>query len=191
MRKVSLGIAVMLIAMFVASCGENVNNQKSSMPDWVSKGTGVYTGDKGKVFRGVGSSTNIQDYSMARSAAETKARSAIAQIFNTYIAKLTKIYESSTQSGDKSQSESDFTNVQKEFTKAHMSGIQISQIWPDPMAYMDQPANKKMIFALAELDLGLFKDFANQYGQMSQQMKDMVKANADKAFDDLSAEENK
>jgi hypothetical protein len=72
-----------------------------------------------------------------------------------------------------------------------MSGIQISQIWPDPMAYMEQPANKKMIFALAELDLGLFKDFANQYGQMSQQMKDMVKANADKAFDDLAAEENK
>ena len=48
-----------------------------------------------------------------------------------------------------------------------------------------------MTYALAELNIDDLKSMSDKVQQLSQQMREYIKQNADKAFDALEAEQNK
>ena len=186
MKKI-LGVVAMLA---LVACAEPVKpqvfaaNPAQNGPDWVNKGSGTGTGDKGRVFTGVGISSGVRNASLRRTDADAKARAAIAATMSTYVTRLTKSYADSTTAGDPkvSSEEQHVSDALKTFTQMQLSGVAIVDHWI---------ANDGTEYALAVLDIDGFKGQMDKMKDLNAKVKEQVKANADKAFDELSAEEAK
>ena len=188
MKKI-LGMMALAATTALTACGhaEVKNNAGPTFaggPDWVTKGSGAFGGEKGRVFYGVGIASNIRSPSMRRSNADLKARNAIAQTLDTYVSSLSKSYQASTSAGDPAASseEQHVSEAIKGFTQMQLSGAQIVDHWI---------AADGTEFALAQLDLQGMKDNMDKMKELNAKVRDQVRANADKAFDELSAEEAK
>jgi hypothetical protein len=193
MKKIAIVISALLVigalGMFASACGGGGNNLQattaSGAPAWVLKGSGAFTGDRGKAFYGVGSAPKMVDISMARDRANNRARRQILQIFNTYIAYMMKDYSRSTTAGDMSKEsyEADVMQVQKTISIGDINGAQIVDNWKDP--------SDGTIYSLAVLDLAAMADILANKGELDAKLRDYVRANAAKGFDDLEKEEAK
>lgn len=149
-------------------------------PAWVNQGSGAF---KDGNFYGVGIASGIQNRALAVDTSDSRARAKIAEVFDTYIAKLTKDYMASTTAGDmkSSSEEQNVTVALKSFSKMTLSGVVIIDHWKDP--------SDGTMFALAKLDLAAIKSTLDAAKELDAKVRDYVRANAEKAFDDLSAEE--
>lgn len=156
-------------------------------PSWVTRGGGAFGGDKGKAFYGVGMAANIQMASLRRSASDAQARADIAKAMNTYVADLLKSYQESTaavsKTGTSPQEVQMVTDTMKTFTQQQLNGAQIVDRWISNDGSTE--------FALAQLDFDQFKDSMNKVTELNDRMRDVIKARADNAFDQLSKEETK
>jgi hypothetical protein len=161
------------------------NPNQTTTPDWVLRGAGAMTGDKGKVLYGVGSAPKMVDISMQRDRAINRGRAEILKIFNTYIAYMMKDYARSTTAGDMSKEsyEADVLQVQKTVSIGDLNGAQLADTWRDPA--------DGTIYTLVVLDLAAVTDILANKGDLDAKLRDYVRANAEKAFDDLEKEEAK
>lgn len=186
-----LSVMVLFAAVGVVGCGggggqnELMQTTSSGAPAWVTKGSGAFTGDRGKAFYGVGSAPKMVDVAMQRDRANNRARRAILQIFNNYIAYMMKDYARSTTAGDMSKEsyEADVLTVQKTVSIGDVNGAQIVDSWKDPA--------DGTVYSLAVLDLAAVADVMANKGELDAKLRDYVRANAAKAFDDLEKEEAK
>jgi LPP20 lipoprotein len=186
--KKVIGIAVAAAAL--AACGGGKKPEMSNQilhangPDWVNRGSGAFGGEKGKIFYGVGIASGIRNASLRRNTADARARSEIAKTLDTYIAVLNKDYQASTTAGDMSASteEQHVQQALKTYTQAQLSGTLIVDHWVD---------NDGTEYALAQLDMEAFKDSLDKMKELNARVREAVRANADKAFDELAAEEAK
>ena len=193
MKKFALVLtAIMVLASFGAigvACGGGdsalTGTTASGAPAWVLKGSGAFTGDRGKAFYGVGSAPKMIDVSMQRDRANNRSRRQILQIFNTYIAYMMKDYARSTTAGDMSKEsyEADVLQVQKTISIGDINGAQIVDTWRDPA--------DGTIYSLAVLDLAAMAEMMANKGELDAKLRDYVRANAAKSFDDLEKEEAK
>jgi hypothetical protein len=179
----------MAVAALVACGGGNKPDQSNQMlhadaPNWVNKGSGAFNGEKGRVFYGIGISGGIRNPALRRQDADSKARADIAATLNTYVTRLTKSYSASTLAGDPNQSseEQHVQDALKTYTQMQLSGVGIVDHWV---------ANDGTEYALAQLDMDGFKGQMDKMKELNAKVKEAVKANADKAFDELNAEEAK
>ncbi len=153
-------------------------------PEWVSKGSGAFGGDK-KVFIGVASSTGIRNPTLARTTADNRARDEISKIIEVYSASLMKDYSASTTAGDFSATseEQHVESAIKTFTANTLSGMEIVDHWIHPI--------DGTIYSLAVLNLDGFSDQLAASKDLDERTKERVKRAAEKAFSDLEAEEAK
>jgi hypothetical protein len=185
--KAGLKYMVMFaIAGMMYACGgksePKVEGPKA--PDWVDKGSGAFGGEAGRVFYGVGSVSGMKNRALARSTADNRARAEIAKIFETYSASLMKDYMASTTAGDMkaSSEEQHVEQAIKTFSAVTLSGVLIVDHWEHPDG---------TIYSLARLDLQTFKDNIDKAKELSAQVRDYVRKNAEKAHMDLEQEEEK
>jgi len=180
------------IAVALVACGGKkddgaapANMQGIQYPEWVTKGSGAFGGEHGKVFYGVGMASGIKNMALARTTADNRGRAEIAKIFETYSASLMKDYMASTTAGDMTASseEQHVEQAIKTFSAVTLSGVQIVDHWFHP--------DGTTIYALAQLDLGTFKDNIDKAKELNEKVRDYVKKNAEKAHMDLEAEEAK
>jgi hypothetical protein len=152
------------------------------VPRWVNRGSGAYEGEHGKAFYGVGILAGVQNPGLARQAVDDRARGAIARMFHTYVAAMMKDYQRSTTAGDFSASaeEQDIVSVQKTLTDATLRGVMIKDHWVDPA--------DGTRYALAVLELDGFMSSLDDVKQLNARVRDYVRANARRAFDDLDRE---
>ncbi len=193
MKKVTsavLAVAFVLGAALVGgACGGGdsglMATTSSGAPAWVLKGSGAFTGDRGKAFYGVGSAPKMVDVALQRDRSNNRARRQILQIFNNYIAYMMKDYARSTTAGDMSKEsyESDVLQVQKTISIGDLNGAQIVDSWRDPA--------DGTIYSLAVLDIAAVAELMANKGELDAKLRDYVRANAAKAFDDLEKEEAK
>ena len=185
----SSALAAGVVAILGAACGgpsapPPPQNLTNGSPDWVNKGGGAFKGEKGRVFYGVGISSSIRNAGLRRTDSDGKARADIAATMTTYVTRLTKSYAASTTAGDPNASseEQHVSDALKTFTQMQLSGVSIIDHWI---------ANDGTEYALAQLDMEGFKGNMDKMKELNSKVKDAVKANADKAFDDLASEEAK
>ena len=187
MKKI-LGIAVAAVAM--AACGGDNKPQMSNQvlhangPDWVNRGSGAFGGEKGRIFYGVGIASGIRNAAMRRSTADSRGRAEIAKTLDTYVSVLNKDYQASTTAGDMSASseEQHVEQALKTYSNMELSGVVIVDHWVD---------NDGTEYSLAQLDMEQFKNGIDKMKELNAKVRDAVRANADKAFDELNAEEAK
>lgn len=182
-----LGIAM---AAAMLACGGGDKPQMSNQvlhangPDWVNRGSGAFGGEKGKVFYGVGIASGIRNAAMRRSTTDSRARAEIAKTLDTFVSVLNKDYMASTTAGDMSASseEQHVTQALKTYSQMELSGVGIVDHWVD---------NDGTEYSLAQLDMDTFKNGMEKMKELNAKVRDAVRANADKAFDELGAEEAK
>lgn len=181
-------ILVAVAALIIAGCasGSRLKTlQKIGAPEWVIQGSGAFEKDSGKIIYGVGSATNIKDFSLLRNAADAEARSEVAKVIDVYTSSLFKMYKESTSvSGNNNPSEAQqVEKVLKETVVMSLSGVELVNHWQDP--------RDGTLFALAKYELNKFKDSIENTRELNVEMKELVRKNAERAFDDLEKEEAK
>jgi hypothetical protein len=179
-------IGLIAIAALIA-CSEKKPDPSilhANGPDWVNKGSGAFGGDRGKIFYGVGIASGIHNAPMRRSTADSRARAEIAKTLDTYVAVLNKDYMASTTAGNMkvSSEEQHVQQALKTYSQMELSGATIVDHW------LDTDGTE---YSLAQLDMVTFKENLDKMKELSAQAREAVRANADKAFDDLSTEEAK
>lgn len=156
-------------------------------PEWVNKGSGAFkeAASGAPVFYGVGIAQGIRNRALSVTASDDRGRAEIAKIMNSYVTVLTKDYMASTTAGamDKSSEEQLVTQTMKNFAKFTLHGATPIDHWKDP-------ADGTM-FALVKLDMSAVKKSLDESKELDSKMRDYVKANAEKAHDELAAEEAK
>lgn len=155
-------------------------------PEWVMKASGAFKDSNGiSVIYGVGASQGVTLVPLARNDADEKARGEITKVINDYISVLTKSYMASTTAGDlKSSSvEQHVSATMKAFSQACLHGAQIHDHWKDPQ--------DGTLYALSKLDMSGIKKALEETKELDSKVRDFVRANAEKSFDELSAEEAK
>jgi hypothetical protein len=158
--------------------------QHANGPDWVNRGSGAFGGEKGKMFYGVGIAGRSRNVAMRRSTADSRARAAIAETLDAYVAVLNKDYQTSATAGDMSAS-SEQHHVQealRTYSQMELSGVVIIDHWLD---------NDGTEYALAQLDMASFKGNLDKMKELNASVREAVRANADRAFDELGAAEAK
>lgn len=155
-------------------------------PEWVNKGSGAFKDAQGgSVFYGVGMASGIRNRDLATTAADDSARAAISKIMDSYVANLTKKYQASTSTGDpgKSSEEQHVEVAMKAFSKFTLHGADIIDHYRDP--------SDGTLFSLCRLDMSAIQKSLEQSKDIDSKVRDFVRTNAEKAHDDLSAEEAK
>ena len=179
-------------SMVLFSCGKSeppptnpvAAHAAVDMPEWCMKGSGAFGGDAGKKFVGVGSVSGIKNHALAISTADNRARAEIAKTFEVYSASLMKDYMASTTAGDMSASseEQHVEQAIKTFSAQTLSGVMIQDHFFHPDG---------TVYALAILDLEALTGGLDKMKELSSQVRDYVKKNAEKSFMDLEKEEDK
>ena len=162
------------------------NPMVAQAPEWVNKGSGAFKDSgNGMVFYGVGSVSGVRNRSLAITAADDRARAEVAKIMNTYVAALTKSYAASTMAGDpsKSSEEQHIESTMKSFAKFTLHGAIIVDHFKDD--------SDGTIFSLCKLDMAAVKKSLDESKDLDSKARDFVRTNAEKAFDEVSAEEAK
>ncbi|HUT85994.1 MAG TPA: hypothetical protein VMW66_04060 [Elusimicrobiales bacterium] len=154
-------------------------------PAWVNQGSGAFEdADNKKIFYGVGMISGIKDRSLSIHAADQRARAKIAETLENYIVILTKDYMVSTSSVDMAApaEEQDVSVALKGFTKMTLKGAAIVDHWRDP--------SDETMFSLARLELDDFKKDMDNSQEVEDKLRDFVRNNSDKAFDELAQVES-
>ncbi len=154
----------------------------TARPSWILKGGGAFPEQEKQVFYGVGSIQGVDNRSLARTAADNRARAEIAKILGTYTAALMRDYASATTANDiqRSTQEQHIENTLKTVTIKTVSGVEVIDRWID---------EDGTIYSLARLHLAAFKTNVEGLQELHQDVRDYIRQHADQAFDTLSKEE--
>lgn len=159
--------------------------QELKAPEWVKKGSGAFSKEKGKLFYGVGSASGIKNNSLLRTTAENRARNEVAKVFQVYTASLMKDYMASTTAGEMNvtSEEQHVEQAVKTVTAMTLSGVEIIDYWQNPTT--------GEFFALARLDLMAFKENLEKTKELNAKVRDYIRQNAEKLHEQLEEEEEK
>jgi hypothetical protein len=181
-------IALLLAAGLAAGAcaGKHVSPIANNAPEWVNKGSGAMKDKDGKaVFYGVGITQGVRNRALSVASADDRGRAELAKVMNSYVTTLTKDYMASITAGDmtKSSEEQMVSSTMKNFAKFTLHGSVPVDHWKDPA--------DGTLFSLVKLDMGAIQASLNESKELDAKVRDYVKANAEKAFDELSSEEAK
>jgi hypothetical protein len=173
-------VALAAAAAMLAACGGGA----AKKPDWIMKGSGAFKADK-KVFYGVGITEGVQSEALGRKAADNRAISEISTQLSTISTSLMRDYMShaSIPAAKQANEEQSIDNTIKTFTNNVVSGVKIVD------RYYDEKRN--VYYSLATLSLDELESMTEQMQSLSNEVRDSIKVNADKAFDKMAEEEEK
>lgn len=183
MKRIGLALFLTLGgAALVSACGGSQVSEGShdDRPAWVDRGSAAM---KDKAVYGVGVASKISSVSLRRSTADAQARAELAKIFTSRVQNLIKNYEASTNDGDKESAEAHRQEATKVFTEMELAGVEIIDRFFD----MDQDTQ----YALARLDPTAFDAQLDQMEKLGNRAKEIIRANARRAFDEVDAESEK
>lgn len=177
---ISLWSAVIVAGLLLSGCGGNSQLVgQGNRPAWIDKGGKAFAGEEAKGLYGVGISQGINNESLARQASDGRARTELAKNLQVTIQAMLKDYQASTTAGDmkKSSEEQYVESTSKTIVDTTLSGVEIVDRWkaPDSDSY----------YSLAKLSADDLKKNLDSMKELDAAVRDYVKANAAKAFEDL------
>ena len=168
MKKI-IGIAVAAAAGL--ACGTESKPEMSSQiqranaPDWVSRGSGAFAIENGKIFYGVGIVPRMPDPARRRTTADARARTELGKTLDARLAAVGKNFQDSAA----------VQQALRNFSQAESSRSVIVDHWVD---------NDGTEFALAQLELETLKSDLDKASELSAQVRDAVQASAERSFEE-------
>jgi hypothetical protein len=172
------------VALALVGCGSSPPKPQNALqaelvgaPKWASGACQLGLQNK-KGICGTGSVSGMTNVSLARSAAEGRARTELARSLQTKVKAMLKDYQAATQGGpgNKTASEQHIEDVSKQITDTTLSGTRLEDTWI---------SNAGTFWALVVLDTDAFKDSMQNMKQLDDKMRAAIVQRADKAFDEL------
>jgi hypothetical protein len=116
--------------------------------------------------------------SLARSAAEGRARTALARNFQIRVKAMLKDYQASTTGGVENHTlgEQHIEDVARQITAQTLSGTQVEDTWL---------SDSGTLWAVVIMDTESFKDSIQNMRQLDETVRAAILRRADKAFDEL------
>ena len=182
----------LIAAAALSACGgtkASPISQYGAPPAWVNQGNGAFKDATGsKVFYGVGILQGVRNVGLAIPASDDRGRVEIAKVMNTYVTVLGKDYANSVTAGDptKSSEEQMVTQTHKVFAQFTLHGSTPVDHWVDR-----SDPKAPVYYSLVKLDMAAVQSALDESKDLDSKTRDYVKANADKAFDELNAEQAK
>ena len=165
-----------VIILSAAACGggeaKPTNAGGGASPAWMNKGSGPVASERGRAFFGVGVSDGAKGQAVRRKEADGKARDELANVVAAYTAKLAKSYAAAA--GDAAQ-EQTVGDALKAIAQKQLAAVRIVDHW------VSKEGNES---SLSMIDLETYKASIDKAGTLGAEIRDAVKAAADKAFDD-------
>jgi hypothetical protein len=193
MKRFSNYALAALAAVALGACNHATNSspivQNGNPPAWVNQGSGAFKDTTGgKVFYGVGILQGVRNVGLAIPAVDDRGRVEIAKIMNSYVTVLGKDYANSVTAGDpsKSSEEQMVTQTHKVFAQFQLHGSIPTDHWVDR-----SDPKAPVYYSLVKLDMAAVQAALSETQDLDAKTRDYVKANADKAFDELNAEQAK
>lgn len=176
MNKTRLLLGVVAASLALSACGPK-------RPDWIMKGSGAFKKEQ-KMFYGVGVAEGIQSEALRRTTADNRAIAEISKQLSTVSSSLMRDYMANTSvpAEQKANEEQYIENTVKTFTSNVVSGVKIIDRFQDKSG---------TLYSLASLNLEDLKNLADNVKDLSTEVREHIKANAEKAFDKLAEEEEK
>jgi len=193
MKRFSNYALAALAAIALGACNHAASSspivQNGNPPDWVNRGNGAFKDAAGsKVFYGVGILQGVRNVGLAIPAVDDRGRVEIAKIMNSYVTVLGKDYANSVTAGDpsKTSEEQMVTQTHKVFAQFQLHGSIPVDHWVDR-----SDPKAPVYYALVKLDMASVQSALSETQDLDAKTRDYVKANADKAFDELNGEQAK
>lgn len=195
-RWMMLGLFVAVMGLMAVGCqssGGAMGNHggvsgSTDEPKWVSRGSGIFPGDKGRALYAVGMSTYEPNERLQRKLAGQDARVEIANQMQIYVAAMVKDFMQSHKdfADPKNSSSIAFTSaVSKSITEATLYGSTMLDSWRDP-----QTKNLYMLFTMP-LGKALEESKAAVMAKAREKAAETFKAKADEALKELDSELDK
>lgn len=185
MSKLNSSVLVVVVVLIgaVLGCGgpqkpqEQFRAELSGAPAWV-KGSCRKTLPGGKGICGAGSVPSMTSISLARSAAEGRARTSLARSLHIRVKAMLKDYQAGTTGGSASYTlgEQHIEDVSRQITEMSLSGTQLEDTWL---------SDNGTLWALVTMNAESFKDSLQNMGQLDERIRAAVIQRADKAFTEL------
>jgi hypothetical protein len=144
-------------------------------PDWVNGGTGAFADESGKSFRGVGIVSGVRDAAYRRRMVDSRARGEIQKTLEEFLDAIPK----ENPSTEPDPTEKQRVQLALKALAAADAGVRIVDHWVD---------TDSTEYALAQLELSAFKVNLEKAPDLSARSKDAMRRNADRIFDERSAE---
>lgn len=153
-------------------------------PTWVTKGSAAFDGE-GKGFYGVGSVIGVRNEPLAWDAAENRSRAELARQFQTYTAYLMRDYAASTSAADftATTEEQHVERAVKTFVAVTLNGVHPVDRYKDE--------DDHSYYVLTKLSLDDMQSTLEKAAELDSEVRDFVRKNAERLFDELEKEENK
>ena len=151
-------------------------------PGWVEQGSRAFQHDA-EAFYVVGAVKGITNKSLAERTADNRARAELGKILEAYSADVIRDYASSAAVDGFVPSTEEADTVEQEieaFAATTLDGVQIVNHWTDK--------NEGITYALAKLDLDDFEDRIAHVTGFSGEIREYLRAHADRLFDQRGAE---
>ncbi|GJL64838.1 MAG: hypothetical protein NPIRA04_34920 [Nitrospirales bacterium] len=154
-------------------------------PTWVKEGSGAFNKEGSKSIYGVGSIVGVNNEPLAWEAAENRSRAELARTFETYTGYLMEDYAAATTAGDftKTAEEQNVERAIKTVTTVTMNGVRPID------RYRDEESNS--YFVLTKLSFKDMQEALQEAKELSREVKEYVKDNAERLFKKLEKEEAK
>lgn len=183
MRKFAATLAVLFGVSMLLGC--------SSVPDWVTKGSGAFPGDRGKAIYGVGIASPDPNPGLQRNMARTGARAELARSKKAYVAELIKHFIQKHQDyfDEEYASSVDFyQQAAKQVTEATLYDSVEINTWFDKGGDMG-PKGTLYVLVMQPLDNQFLDVAQKQYESLIRRYKaQLLKQEADAALKELDAE---
>ena len=168
------GIITALLVTLLSACGgsptiESDMNIKGA-PDWVNEGTQAVDNPDGRYLYGVGVAPPMNDESLQRSTADSRARAELAKIVSTYVDSTLSDYAAA--SGDSATSS--IEQSLKSSTQTVLNGARIKGRWRDPRT--------GSVYSFAEMDMKALDDAIANAGKLSDNFRQYYQNNATANF---------
>jgi hypothetical protein len=148
--------------------------QNAPGPEWVNRGTPCWLSSNPRAFYGVGLASGITNPTMRIATSDTRARTEIGRCLDGYVSALEKGSAPGAAGGD---------DPLRKYVQNELTGqAQIADHWV---------ANDGTEYSLARLEVEAFKSNVEKAKEVDEGKRQAVRANADRAFDEMSADETR
>lgn len=161
-----------------------MDSELKGAPDWVTGSCKDWDGYKKRdePICAAASVAGVSNINMARESAANRARVEIARQLETRVASMMKDYQSTAAAGvpltDGMSDEQYITSVSRTISEASLSGAEIKEMWA---------ANTGTIWVLMGVDFEKFEGVIDGMNEMSAEMREHLRRQAEREMADLDA----
>ncbi len=176
------GIITGLLLVLLTACGGAPTIESDlgikGAPDWVNEGTQAVDNPNGRYLYGVAMAPPMNDESLQRSTADSRARAELAKIVSTYVDSTLSDYAAASGESTTSSIEQSI----KSSTQTVLNGAKIKGRWRDPRS--------GNIHSFAEMDMKTLDDAIASAAKLSENFRQYYENNATANFRRFLKSEN-